>query len=269
MKVAVGIITKRKGGIDVIEASLLRQTYRDFVLFVIDEHERNYWWEKVHPEVVCIQPPFKGNRPRNLARAYNLMAQYVDEADLFISLQDYIWLPEDGIERFVECYKASGDKNLYTGLTSISADPTVEDIFDIEGAYSIFKEAWYKKPDEIAWHDARDSFYGEIGIDDTLRIIQIADPNHFEMNWAAIPVSLLRDGLTWDESYDEGIACENNKLALDAIVKYDCGIVLDRDNHAISFPHRDYFDEGEIGSADNNKNLERFQDELQKARSSQ
>lgn len=273
MKIAVFLPTKRKGGIDVIEASLLRQTYRNFIFLVCDEHERDFYWRQAGKandvETVVIQPPYKpSNQPRNLAKTYNLGIEYAldYDCDLFVSLQDYIWVPEDGLERFVKNFDNNGPKNLYTGLTSISADPEVDQIYDLEAAYTIFEEPYRVKPQVIDWVDARATSFYQSYFDQEKYILEIDDPNHFEANWAAIPVELLKQGLKWDEDYDKGIAFENNQLALDAIVRYDCRIILDGKNHAISLPHRKYFEEGEIGSEGNTRNMNKYQANLQEAR---
>jgi hypothetical protein len=71
---------------------------------------------------------------------------------------------------------------------------------------------------------------------------------------------LFRRGLKWDEDYDKGIACENNQLALDARLRYNARIVLDGLNHAISLPHRTYFEEEEqIGSEENLRNMRKYE----------
>lgn len=272
--VAIFIPTKRYGGIDIIEASLKRQTYKNFTLYVCDELERNFYWERIGTrlgfDVTCIHPPWFSAKThkRNLARSYNIAAEDAtnDGADLFVSLQDYIWLPEDGLERFVKNYEANGDRYLYTGLTSISSDPGNYDIYDPCGSYTIFKEPYTDRPKLIAWKDIRATTFYNGYFEAGTYILTIGDPNHFEANWAAIPTSLFEEGLRWDEEYDKGVACENNQLALDAITSYGCQIILDGKNHAISLPHRDYFDEGEIGSEANSMNMNKFEENFKKAR---
>jgi len=273
MNVAVFTPTKRAGGIDVIEASLERQTYKDFDYFVCDELERDFWWEwsfdktGVEGTLTLLKPPFT-RYVRNLASAYNLMAEYATEGeyDLLISLQDYLWLPPDGIERFVNNYGSNGDQYIYTGLTSISGDPSVSEVWDANAPYSIFNTPYRDEPLSVKWKDVRATTFYNSYFDDGKYIITINDPNHFEMNWAAIPVMLFHEGLKWDTDYDKGVACENNQFALDAITMYDCGIIIDSQNHAISLPHRDYFNEGEIGSEANKRNLDKFAQNLNQAK---
>lgn len=251
MTVAVFIPTNRPGGLDVTNESLRRQTYKEVLLIVCDELRRDAHWKVMAlnagftHQARCMVPPAinkNSGEKRNLARAYNKAAQYAIEweCDLLISLQDYIWIPDDGIERFVELHQKIGHKKLlYTGLTSISADPLIDKVENLNGVYTIFKEPFKGKPSEISWHDVR---YTEIFAEyfKEATVIQTNDPNSWEANWAAVPVELLKDGLRWDEQYDLGYACENNDLARQAI-NMGCSIVIDSKNHAISLPHFTYW----------------------------
>lgn len=265
---AVFIPSCRCGGIDVTEATLLRQTYRDFMLITCDQLERNMWWELVADRndvrIVNMKPPpiisSKGEI-RNLARAYNMAMEYAVDfnCELLVSLQDYLWIDADGLFRFAKLYEANGDNKLFTGLTSITKDPTVDKVFDIEGHYTIFEEPYKDKPQEIDWHDVRGTQLYKDWFDQGKFILTTNDPNHFEANWAAVPTALFKRGLKWDEEYDKGVAFENAKLALDAITVYDCDLVLDGKNHALSLPHKKYFPQEEIrDAAPNQINQERY-----------
>lgn len=267
MKIAVFTPTKRMGGIDVIEASFKRQNYQEFDFFVIDECERDWHWERLGRDtgikVTVIKPPWMIHA-RNLARSYNIMVDYAIDGDydLLISLQDYLWLPEDGVERFAGIFAANGDRYLYTGLTSIADEPSTDKIYDLDDPYTIFESPYYDKPELIQWHDVRGSEIYRDWFENGAKIITVSDPMSWEANWAAIPVLLLKEGLRWDEDYDKGVAYENCQIALDAITKYSAPIMVDSLNHAISLPHRDYFEEGEIGSENNIRNQTKFHKNL-------
>lgn len=113
MSVAVFTPTYRPGGLDVLTSSLSRQTYRDFTWIVVDElyHSRAGLWDSISEglsnDVVNITMPPK-TKHRNLCEAYNAAAKLVlidGSFDLFISLQDYIYVPPGGIERFVNIHE--------------------------------------------------------------------------------------------------------------------------------------------------------------------
>lgn len=240
MTVAVFTPTYRPGGLDVLEASLMRQTYRDFVWIVSDQRflQRHEVWKEINDRVdfpiyfVSRDIP-EGNK-RNLAAMYNAAREFVLNEDyhMLISLQDYIWAPPDGIEKFVELQ--AGD-NLVTGVTHISRDPFPNKIVDIEGDYTIFKEPYIDKPSRMSWEDVRvteiyTSDHDKVGV----------DPGHWEANWAAVPRSILNE-ISWDETYDKGIAYENADFAWQAYKRFGTQVIMDKTNIAISLPHKDYF----------------------------
>ena len=244
-KVAVFIPTYRPGGIDVFEASLARQTREPDWIFVADELEREEAWSSVVEYLTIstkmLHPKKSLGDIRNLAKAYNEAAHQclVEDIDLLISLQDYIWAPPNGIERFVEIYEKSST-SLITGLTHISKDPYPEDIYDLVGDYTIFDEPFRGKPLEIDWHDVRDA-----SIYNNEAPVFEASPEHWEANWAAIPTTVFEKGVRWDTDYDKGIAYENIDFAKQA-QKEGYNVLLDTQNVAISLPHKKYWPREEI-----------------------
>jgi len=187
-----------------------------------------------------LMTPKRPEKYRNLAAAYNQAAQRAIEigANYLVSLQDYIWVPHDGLEMFLEVHDVV-PKALVTGLTSHSEKPTKDDIANIKGAYTIFKEPLTSKPEGISWHDVREA---DLYPEENIKTIK-CKPDHWEANWASIDMEVIRDGLRWDEDYDIGVAYENMDFAFRAF-KAGATCVLDKRNHAISLPHRTYF-EGE------------------------
>lgn len=258
MKTVLFIPTYRPGGLDVLEASLARQLVSPDYVVVADElyYERKTIWSEIFDRLdldwwSVNAPKITGNH-RNLAANYNLAAHCSIEfgADLFISLQDYIWVPPEGIRRFVDvANKCPGD--LITGLTSISRDPPIRSTkYYHEGMagwkppvsenfyYSIFQQPYSDKPKSIQWLDCR--IDGVYEYDETMHLMQIL-PQHWEANWAAIPVDYFRAGVFWNEDYDIGVAYENMDFATRAIARSDRRVIMDTLNHAISLPHKDYF----------------------------
>src|SRR3989304_5545999 len=244
--IAVFTPTRRFGGLDLTISSLARQTYEDFTWLVQDELLGTrlgvYDMATIRHgiSVDFLMTPKRPEKYRNLAAAYNQAAQRAIEigANYLVSLQDYIWVPHDGLEMFLEVHDVV-PKALVTGLTSHSEKPTKDDIANIKGAYTIFKEPLTSKPEGISWHDVRElDLYPE----ENIKTIK-CKPDHWEANWASIDMEVIRDGLRWDEDYDIGVAYENMDFAFRAF-KAGATCVLDKRNHAISLPHRTYF-EGE------------------------
>lgn len=246
MSVAIFTPTSRPGGLDVLEASLKRQTNQDFWWFVVDDlyEKRIEVWDRLRAEFndkvtnIKLGPKTKH---RNLCEAYNMAAKLVlldGSFNLFVSLQDYIWIPPDGIERFVNTHEERPN-DLITGVTHISDVPSPSTVSDKYGGYTIFSRPFTGKPESLNWEDVRVS---EIYTGYDQGALLSVEPGHFEANWAAIPVSKFKEGIFWDEEYDQGVAYENCDFAQRATRETNCEILLDTGNVAISLPHKDYFD---------------------------
>lgn len=262
--ICVVVPSNRSGGLDILEASIARQTVKPTHLLFADElfKERQQvvsdMFERLEIEGVHFKPhqPVR-NAARNLVAAYNQSIDiardlgYSDD-DLFISLQDYIWLPENGIERFMMLNIVAPD-SLITGVTHISLDPFSTKIMDINGSYTIFDEAYTEKPKRIFWKDPRPNELYKTS--ENNKIVEIA-PEHWEANWAAIPFKVFNLGARWSEIYDTGYAYENMDFAMKCSNDHCAQILMDADNIAISLPHREYFSgEAEDLIKYNNKEL--------------
>lgn len=250
MKCSIFTPTQRYG-IDISAFSIARQkTDAEIQWIVCDElfaERSNVFQQVVKPIVNCETKHFytskKEGNVRNLARAYNLAMDYARDwgADLFISMQDYIYVPEDGVQKFVEMYEKVEVKNdfkaIYSGICSISADPKDDLLHDREAMFSIFKEPYDKRPEEIEWMDVR------YRIDPSADYHYCPTAVEFETNWAAIPASALYDEeLSFDEEFDKAVAFENQDFAYRASSK-GYGMLLDMDNQVLSLPHKRYFSE--------------------------
>lgn len=251
METTVFVATNRLGGLDVLESSLSRQTYKDFKVFVIDSYynfRKELWAEMSHRLGIFIEvhpdpAPVKGD-VRVLAKAYNLAREYClfTRTDLLISLQDYIWIPDNGVESFINLHKKYPHR-LLTGLTSISSGPIIELREDYykhyeKYLYTIFGRPFFDKPWEpVSWEDGRIGIYPMIEDYEFGEIL----PQHWEANWAAIPVNVFKAGVKWDESYDQGIAYENQQFSCDAVSALQNNVLLDARNIALSLPHKKIF----------------------------
>lgn len=229
----------RLPGIDVSLASIDRQDFEGEILWIVgDEFFKQR--RDLYPRSVTyafdssLPRGIVPNIERTLCRAYNHAVVYAleCEADVFISMQDYIWAPADGVSRFVSAIQRHPDR-LITGLTSISQDPEPDAVVDPTNMITIFGKEYTERPKELRWKDSRvDDYPGRRGF---VRIPNI----EFEANWCAFPMSLFEKGARWPEEYDEGVAYENQALAARAIsMGYKC--FLDCDNEAISLPHKWY-----------------------------
>lgn len=246
MKLAVFTPTYRPGGLDVLEASLMRQSFKDFVWIVADQRlaKRYIAWGEIQSrvdfDIMWSTAPIMDGNKRNLCALYNGAADFVvnNNIDMLVSLQDYIYVPEDGLQKFINVHKLYPE-DLLTGVTHISRDPYPNKILDLEGDYTIFNGPFTSQPSRLSWEDVRATEIYPAGPD-----VLPVDPGHWEANWAAVPLSVLKAGIRWDEEYDKGIAYENMDFAKQAAKELGIKVIFDKTNEVISLPHKDYF-EGE------------------------
>jgi hypothetical protein len=248
-KVAIFTPTQRPG-IDVTAFSIARQEADAEILWIVCDElfaERAQLFQQVVKPIVNCEthhfylPKADGNQ-RNLAQAYNIAIEKARswDADLFVSLQDYIYVPPDGLQKFIDMYQKVDVGNkfpaIYTGICSITEDPADEKVHDLNGLFTIFDEPYNKRPQVIEWMDVR------------YRVNEKADFHYcieieYETNWAALPKSALYDErLYFDVSYDEGVAYENQDYAYRA-VSNGYQLLLDMKNQVLSLPHKRFFSE--------------------------
>lgn len=232
--------TKRPGGLDVTYAALRGQTYKDFYWIIMDElaDER---FDIFMDNTGDLEFSYGKPRPKpegyysDLPAIYNSMIEeaILNECELAVSLQDYIWIEPNGIELFVQAAEAKPGA-IVAGLCSMAANPQDTWVKYQEGLWTIFQEPYegpqfYPGGYEIEWQDVRGAKFEGRGL-------QRATPVDWEMNWAMFPLDIEA---RFDETYGEHIGHENQQFAR------DCGreVYVQMSNHALSLPHRHYFPE--------------------------
>ena len=100
-KISVIVVTNRNGYRNILLDDMLRQTFRDFEVIVADDFG-----------FTTIPSPFKEFIPRqkNESDVWNLNKAYNDcldraKGELLVFLQDFIWIPDDGLQRFWDDYQ--------------------------------------------------------------------------------------------------------------------------------------------------------------------
>jgi hypothetical protein len=259
MKVAVVTPTMRYGGLAEQYAHLLRQTRQPDYWIIADD-----LWEKRYARVFAetSNSPFKVVHylPRPKPEGYfsdlaGIMNESLDlcaefEADLIISLQDYIWIQDDGIERFVDLFRGPCEGDLISGLTSHADVPTLDDVVDINDPWTIFEEPYLQKPPTTYWNDPRADQYPPPGV-------YLSNPVAWEMNWCSMPGDLVKEGLRMDEVYGKGIGHENQDLSFQAKLFHGRDTWVDSGNWAYSLPHKRYWQhEEEVGIPHSLSNME-------------
>lgn len=255
MKTLVFTPAGRCGGIDVVYNSLIRQKdYEGEIHWLVADElyakRRDIYKRLDMADGIKVDAfdssLFRADRRtplyRTLSHSYDAALRHARKLDydLFITWQDYILAPEDGIARFQ--HMASKYPNtLLTGLTSISLEPGIDAVANPEGTWTVFDDfeniyEWYPPTEEnMYWYDVRHRGEG----------YNVRSPIEWETNYGAIPWQVLNDTqVNYDPEYDYGCAYENQGYSFDAEF-HGYGTVLDQGNHAISFNHKAYYREAE------------------------
>ena len=236
--ISVLYISNRYGGLDILKASLQRQSFKDFEIVFVDG-----LYDKREKEVKEYLKDFKlkyikeldlkpeeGYKAK-LARCINQGFKNC-EGELIVSIQDYIYVPHYGLQKYWDLYLQ--DKNaLVTGISHQYHYPCKDDITNPEGLITVFESDYTKKPDIKVWQDPRD--------DGSKGVRQVKHPIEWELNWASIPTKVVKDLGGCDESYDlHGFGYDNANLAI-RVAMAGYPIVLDSTNEVFCFRHDDWW----------------------------
>lgn len=244
-------IPTRLKGFDVTYFSLVRQKCPgiNLIACTADEHVESRGamladkFERAGINYVTFKMSHNPGYERNLAASYKQAMQFAREigVDGFVSLQDYIWVPEDGIAKFVEVSDKIEDPHILTGICHITSDPDPSRVVDIEDDFTIFAEPYSQEPQEIAWYDVRKE-NAEARLEEGVHVTETF-PVEWEANWAYIPKEALYDeDLEYDEIFDKWVAYENQDYAFQAVNK-GYKVILDTENEVKSLPHKKYWHE--------------------------
>lgn len=240
--VSVVTVTGRPGSIDVTWGALRRQSVQDFEWVLCDELYEDRRAEVAEfvadPRLHHVPAPAVGDGLWNLNRAYNEALRHC-RGELVVSLQDYIWVDADGLERFWSAHVDHGRRFLVTGPTATYALPAA--IHDPNGKVTIFEHCCTEPPTELLGVD-ESRFAFPPGVTE-------ATPFSWELNWAAAPLDAFYDVGGFAEEHDRLFySCDNVTVAVMAD-HHGYGFLVDRDNvcraldHGEAFPRPDDWEE--------------------------
>lgn len=211
-KISVITPTIRKEGLAIVRKALQRQTFKDFTWFigskfnpdipeavwVIDDYRDGYWsLNRIYNKLVHTTLDFEPDTSQQ-------------DPHILVTLQDYIWIEKDGLQKFYTCQKEQG------GLISGVGDQYAET--DNRG-----------KPQIVCWNDPRKtSNYGSF---------YECMWNDVEFNWASFPRSLFLAVGGMDEKLDFlGYGGDQYQLC-ERLNEYGAKFYLDQTNESFTLRH--------------------------------
>lgn len=240
-KISVIMPTARYGGLDVLLQSMYHQTVQADEILVVDELRRKK--EIENQGFKYVEPPAK--KPGmwwNLDASLNAAIRQAS-GDLIVQINDYVWVPSDGIAKFVARH-AVEPKALISGVSDQFRAPLPDNPC---GKFSVWN-TWPGNPDgEKVFSDPRK--------ESTNQGFYLTIPLLFEGNWCAYPRQAWVDIGGYDEAFDAGWGYDNVEFAERATF-HGYHVFLDTENEVRCFSHIKLFDEQKVrDSAPNNNAL--------------
>lgn len=208
--ISVITLTNRPGSIDVTWGGLQRQTLEDFEWILCDEL---FDWRR--DEVAAyvgdrrlrhIPAPTRPGALWNLHKSYNEALRRC-RGRFVVSLQDYIWIPDDGLHRFWEAYEQLGPRALVTGVSTLYELPRElgEDVQQPPGKISLFARPWEGRPTVMTRPDHRAGGEGRF----------VEKPFWmWELNWGGAPLDTFYELGGFPEEHDDLFySCDNASIA--------------------------------------------------------
>jgi len=226
-KVSIITPTIRQGFGNMMANNLSIQTYQNFEWIIVDDfpEDRSEHFAKLAKQYILDIKYVRG-QPTKIKRRFALAAANntgykTSTGDLLVILQDFILIPEDGIEQITETHKhypncliAPVDVQAFAGMVE---DTNSED--------------WYNgNTYPVGKIDKQNVRIQNKGLRKTIH------PMDFEQNYCGIPRKIIDDLGGWYELMDEGLGFDNTEFAWRAMqAGYE--ILIDELNVAICLDH--------------------------------
>ncbi len=208
--VSVITITIRTGFWNIMAENLSKQTYKNFEWIIVDDYaeDRSDIAKKYAEKYGLNIRYFRGLKDDpEYKRLYGLVAGNnigwkESKGELLVYIQDFILIPENGIEMLV-------DVNRHHPNALIAP---VDQYFNAKEPNRDNKEDWWDGETDvltnISWRNPRVLYEGLRPTD---------NPFDFEMNYAAVPKHILDYLNGWWTFMDDGLGYDNTELALRAL----------------------------------------------------
>lgn len=227
VKVSVITPTIRRGWWNIMSKNLSEQTYKNIEWIIVDDYEQDRSEiAKSYAKRYGLTIKYVRGKERKIKRTYGLInanntGWKVAEGELVVILQDFVLIPNDGIEQLVLVHKKNPDAliapvDMYF-KPKVKPDITKEDWFDGE---TDIVGAFMRQNARIANKGLRES----------------VNAYEFEQNYGAIPKKIIDDLGGWYEFFDEGLGFDNTEFAYRAL-KMGYRILVDETNCAVCIDH--------------------------------
>jgi glycosyltransferase involved in cell wall biosynthesis len=209
--------------------NLSKQTYKNFEWIIIDDigYDRTDIAQKYAKKYNLDIKLYPGkarekNRTYGLINANNTVMEK-STGDLLVFLQDFILIPEDGLEQLATLHRKNPDALL--APVDMYVTPRIKP--DIES------EDWFHGETDVVGEFIRQNIRIR-----NLGLRSSTHPFDFEQNYGAIPLKIARELGGWYEFMDEGLGYDNTDIAYRALMK-GYRLLVDETNVAVCIDHWD------------------------------
>lgn len=226
--------TVREGWWEMMSQNIAAQTYQNIEWVIVDDHEKDRSSiAQEYAQKYDLDIRYFRGKKRDIERAYSLVSAnntMVQNArgETVIFLQDFILMPERGVEWVVDFYNRHPNDLL--AMTDIYHEPGIKpvtantrDWFGLEDRGRTFKDVvgkFMRKNIRINNQGFRQS---DNAVD-------------WEANYGAIPMSVLKELNGFWEFFDEGLGFDNAEIAYRAM-SLGSKLYIDEINQAICIDH--------------------------------
>jgi len=226
-KLSVITITIRQGFWNMMANNLACQTYKNFEWVIVDGFPQNRAkLAREYGEKYGLNIKYVRDKKPDVKRRYGLVNANntaIDHAsgELIVWLQDFILLPDTGLEQLVDIHRHHPN-----------------DLIAPCDIYHYPKHKPNLKSED--WFDGKVDVIGDFQRKNQRILgngmVQTDDPLEFEMNYGAIPTKVLKKLNGWWEFMDDGLGYDNTEIAYRAM-KLGSKIWLDDGNIAVCIDH--------------------------------
>ena len=211
-KVSVITLSIRRGWWNIMANNLSKQSYKHFEWVIVDDYkeDRSKIAEK-YAKLYNLDIKYirgdkclgKYDRRYGLVRANNI-GWKASSGELLVYLQDFIIIPERGLEWLVDLHRHNKNALL----------APVDQYWFAKEPNRDNEEDWWDGEldiiDSFSWRNVRVQNVG---------IRRTDNPLDFEMNYCAIPKHIVEDLNGWWEFYDNALGFDNTEIAYRALKK--------------------------------------------------
>jgi len=227
IKVSIVSPTNRRGFWNIMANNIANQTYKNIEWVIVDDYKQNREeTAKEYAKKYKIDIKYYRGKPRKVKRTYGLVnanntGLLHSRGQLLVILQDFILMPESGVEQLVLLHK----------LNPNALIAPCDEYYAPKIKPNTESEDWFDGELDVQGEFMR----GNIRLKNE-GVRESTNPYEFEQNYCAVPKAIAQDLGGWIEAFDEGLGFDNTEFAYRALL-LGYKLLVDDTNVAMCIDH--------------------------------